>query len=559
MQINDATTLFLRQAFGAQNQSVRNSMQRLSTGLRVNKAGDDPSGMGFINTLEARMRSRHAAVDNIQAALNKLNTAESGFQEVWDMVMRMRDLTVRAMNEAVHTDAELETIQHELDELALGITRLATINQFNGKTSLAMDGAAPTLDPPSEDNGRLTVSENTVLAGDPTYEALKQRMTHFMPGAVQMMFGMLGLSVKENLNVELHFEDLAFANPFESIAISFPAADTIRLEVNLAYFTPQLPFFTYPIFGNDPNSAITAETAFLYNLAQGVASWEGLNILDPNHKWGIFGYAIYMARAADRIIQWNPAAVQAAIAGSLTSNPSPAPINLLTKTGAEQYAETALAFQYIAETHGSNKIYDIIKNAGQGNTFQDAIVNELSVYADFAEFETAVDAWSLDYVANGPWNNITNGLGRTLTSPRDHSPQTLSHIQYGPDSGDTMDFTVPWIAGGSLDYLAMVDARDLESAGRSLATIDVAITQLAQAQADLGLLQNRFQQLVDEAEQENIQEAAVTSRIQDADMAQEVSEYVQNGLTVQAAADMLSQQHAQLGRVKQLLEQSDIV
>lgn len=554
---SSAGALRLQSILRQGNNALSRQIERLSSGLRINHSGDDPSGAFQSVSIGTRARAQQSAVGNLQDACSALSAADAVYGQVEDILQRMRELTVRAGNDATLTTSDLESIQDEIGTLARELTRMAAAHTFNGKHQVAPEGVSPAMDPPSVDNGRVTVTENTVLAGTTFYEDLKTRMSNMFPGAVDMIYGMIGQTVTDSLQVQLHFEDLAFANPLEAIAVTFPAANTIRMEVNLAYFTPQAPF-TYPIFGSDPNSAITAEMAFTYNLAQALAGQRGLNILDPNQRWAIFGFTTYAARVQDRLIEWNPAAVTAAIAGALISNPTVLPINPATKTGAQQYAETALAFQFIAENYGNDKIVRMIDYALQGNTFQNAVLRELSqYYTTFAQFEAAVDAWSLDYVNSGNYKNINIGIGRTLATPRPNSPEFVGFVQNGPDNGDSYTLHIPWVAGGSLDYAAMIDVSDTASAGRSLETLDAALKQLSNARQNIGTTYNELQRSVSTLNEERLRELEMLGRITDADMAEEIASYVRQSLTIEAAATILPKAQQDLDVVRNLLEQQD--
>jgi len=519
--------------------SMAKHVERLSSGLRINHASDDPSGKHLSSLIDARIRGEHVAIRNLEEAHNMLATADGSLNEISDIMHRMRDICVRAASDALLTSAQRDSMQTELDALKKEITKIAVLTSFNTKRLIGPSEDLPASEAPSLENGRLTVTQNTVLAGQPFYEDLKQSMIHMATGAAEMCFGMLDLPVSDSLKLQLHFSDMPPAVPNECIRTTYPAADTIRMEVNLAYFTPQAPF-TYSIFGNDSQSAMTTEMAFAYNFAQGVTVMKGLNQANPNHLWAIYGLTVYLARCNDRIIEWNPAAVTAAIAGSLISNPVTGPINPITKTGVQQFAETGLAFQFIAENFGNDKIRDMIDYAVLGNTFQSAVTKYLPQYTTFAQFEAAADAWSLDYINTGKYKNIFIGLGRTLATPRSDSPQIILTCQTGTESTDRYDIPLQWLCTGSLDYLGFAGAMTADTARRSIDTIDTALQQMATARTSLGVTMANFREMIDQANTEAANLSNMKSRITDADFAQEMCEVAADQLKLAGAALALS-------------------
>nr|WP_298036564.1 flagellin [uncultured Desulfuromonas sp.] len=114
------------------------SMERLSSGLRINSASDDAAGMSIANRMTAQVRGMDQAVRNANDGVSMAQTAEGGMAEIGDMLQRMRELVVQGANETNDVD-DLAAITTEIGELNAEIDRLAGATSFNGKTLL--DGA----------------------------------------------------------------------------------------------------------------------------------------------------------------------------------------------------------------------------------------------------------------------------------------------------------------------------------------------------------------------------------------------------------------------------------
>lgn len=109
------------------------TMKRLSSGLRINSAADDPSGVALANSMTAHMRGVHQAINNAQDGLNLLAFADSALNETLDILQRLNDLSVKASNEAVLTTADIQSIQNEIDSLRTELSRRAGAVTFNTK------------------------------------------------------------------------------------------------------------------------------------------------------------------------------------------------------------------------------------------------------------------------------------------------------------------------------------------------------------------------------------------------------------------------------------------
>jgi flagellin len=107
------------------------SMEKLASGYRINRAGDDAAGLQVSEKLRAQMRGSQKALDNVQDGMNMLNIADGTMQSITDAVQRMRELAVQAANDTYST-AQRSAMQTELDSLSSGITQMAEAAQFNG-------------------------------------------------------------------------------------------------------------------------------------------------------------------------------------------------------------------------------------------------------------------------------------------------------------------------------------------------------------------------------------------------------------------------------------------
>jgi flagellin len=118
--------------------------QRLSSGLRVNSAADDPSGLAIAETLATKVSGLDEGAQQLQTANNALTVADGAMSTISDILQRMRSLVVQARND-LESAADTANIQAELNELTLEINRIAENTTFNGRQLL--DGSASSVAP----------------------------------------------------------------------------------------------------------------------------------------------------------------------------------------------------------------------------------------------------------------------------------------------------------------------------------------------------------------------------------------------------------------------------
>jgi flagellin len=117
------------------NNELEKAMERLSSGLRINSAGDDAAGLAISSRMEAQVRGLQAAIKNANDGISVTQVAEGAMEEVGNILQRMRELAVQAANDS-NSDADRAYLQAEVSQLAEEITRISSTTQFNGQNIL---------------------------------------------------------------------------------------------------------------------------------------------------------------------------------------------------------------------------------------------------------------------------------------------------------------------------------------------------------------------------------------------------------------------------------------
>ncbi|MDC8786378.1 flagellin N-terminal helical domain-containing protein [Roseateles koreensis] len=121
--------------------SLSVSMQRLSSGLRINSAKDDAAGLAISDRMTSQVRGMNVAIRNANDGISMAQTADGALSKVTDSLQRMRELGVQARN-ATNTTTDLDSIGKEFAQLGAEITRVVGGTTFNGKAILATAGTS---------------------------------------------------------------------------------------------------------------------------------------------------------------------------------------------------------------------------------------------------------------------------------------------------------------------------------------------------------------------------------------------------------------------------------
>jgi len=117
------------------NSAVSKSLEKLSAGLRINRAGDDAAGLAISEKMRGQIRGLNMAVKNAQDGISLIQTAEGALNEMHSILQRMRELAVQAANDT-NTDTDRQELQKEIDQLISEIDRIANTTEFNTKKLL---------------------------------------------------------------------------------------------------------------------------------------------------------------------------------------------------------------------------------------------------------------------------------------------------------------------------------------------------------------------------------------------------------------------------------------
>ena len=131
LYINSNTSSMIAQRYMTRNTgNLSTSLERLSSGYKINHAGDDAAGLALSESLRSQIRGTEQSIDNIQDGINMLQIAEGGLEIIGDSLQRIRELTVQSAN-ATYATAERQSMLNEIHERIKEISRISKTATYN--------------------------------------------------------------------------------------------------------------------------------------------------------------------------------------------------------------------------------------------------------------------------------------------------------------------------------------------------------------------------------------------------------------------------------------------
>jgi len=144
MVINhNMSAMFAQRSQAIQDLNAQKSMEKLSSGMKINRAGDDASGLAVSEKMRSQIRGLNQASQNAENGISFIQTTEGYLQETTDIVQRIRELAVQSSN-GIYSDEDRMQIQVEVSSLIAEVDRVASAAQFNGMNMLTGRFARPT-------------------------------------------------------------------------------------------------------------------------------------------------------------------------------------------------------------------------------------------------------------------------------------------------------------------------------------------------------------------------------------------------------------------------------
>lgn len=475
---------------GMNNNQVSKSLEKLASGFRINRAGDDAAGLAVSESMKAQITGLEAASSNSQDAISLVQTAEGALTEVHDMLNRMVELSTKAAN-GTYTDAQRQNYQDEIKELKDEIDRISKTTEFNGQKLL--DG-----------------SMGSTSSGKPT--------------AVTDISG--------------SFSGVAISSA--AVTAAQTVVSTSGSPIDIGSTSGTMGTITVSFTDDDGNShTVTVE----YQVGENTSGTNG-NIVSALNKNEEFAKAFEVKGTAASGFTFTAKVSGASsnITSIKVSNQDQPDQTVKFTTTTEGKDQT---MQYDFSAINNAKDGDKVTIDGKEYTFKKG--------SDGSDGETFGDLASLIIAADSNGVTL-KGNGTTLTATKSGSGDGLSfQVGATADADNVLTLNVANMSAGALG-VADVDVSKVSTAQAAIDKINNAIDTVSKTRSGLGAMQNRLEHTINNLDTTAENLSAANSRIRDTDMAKEMMQYTQMNVLVQSAQAMLAQANQQPQSVLQLLQ-----
>ena len=483
------------------NAGLETSLQRLSTGLRINSAKDDAAGLGIVDRMTSQIRGLNQAVRNANDAISLSQTAEGAMQESSNILQRMRELAVQSANDS-NSSADRANLQKEVNQLSAELSRIASTTTFNGNNVL--DG---------------TFAGSKFQVGSNANEVIQVTLGNFSANAM----GAYQATSVANVGVLT-----AGANPDSDV-------NGVGVEASMT------------ITGTAAATASYAANASAAEIAQAVQSVSGDTEVTASATTSAdIQYATGVA------IGETVSFVLSAVDGSGTAQGSAVTISQ-TLTSTADYTDLRDAIN--AESTRTGVTAELNSSAGS-LTLKNA--DGYNILITDVSNGTANDN-VLDVGATASTFTAADTLQNNTAGTNDDTIAIGGQVALSSKSSFTItDANADFVSGGSetaaLSSVADVDLSTQVGANNALDVLDQALRFVSDGRADLGAIQNRLEFTISNLSNVSENISAARSRIQDADFAMETANLTRNQILQQAGIAMLAQANAQPQNVLALLQ-----
>lgn len=477
---NNIMAMNAHRQYNINNSSIAKSTEKLSSGYRINRAGDDAAGLAISEKMRAQIRGLTMASKNSSDAISLVQTAEGALQESHNILQRMRELAVQSASDTNETSIDRSALQAEFSELINELDDTASKTKFNDMGLIDGQFAAKTTSAESSEYKMAWASSKTETG---TY-----KITTEARELVAAVTGTDATATATNLKV---------TSTASQLSITFAAATSVKSDSvngiwNLGFVNDSTgTYFT----------ATNKSTGEIKRVVASAITVGGSLTVD----FGDIG-TFTITNNGTKAIASNEFS---GFTGSVTVKDS--------------VAAKEAQYQHIAKLGGE----EVVLSQGQQNIV----------------FNGAGISVTLKNGVNPNKNSatITEGVAGTITVERSgYDPMV---IQTGANQLDELRINIEKMDAYSLGVKnASVGSR--ADASVAITQVNNAINLVSTQRASLGALQNRLNHKISnlDTSAENLQ--AAESRIRDVDMAKEMTTFTKNNILFQASTAMLAQANA---------------
>ncbi|ABO50943.1 flagellin domain protein [Desulforamulus reducens MI-1] len=522
------------------------ALEKLSSGLRINRAGDDAAGLAISEKMRGQIRGLDQAARNAQDGISMIQTAEGALNETHSILQRMRELADQSVN-GTNTADDRKALQDEVTQLKSEIDRIGNTTEFNTQKLL---------------NGSLKGAAGAAVGANTTIGGVVGKLTAAtMTGAnalkgdwsgANLTFGTDTLTI-DGQKIDVNWDTLLTTEEKSLLNSNLSSADATTLN-------------------KAKDTIINAINTAIDNSGKNVTHISGY--LDGTNKMVLQSGT----QGTKSEVTVTTIAAGTSVGAKLLSQTDGA-VSAAANLGTDKYNGTNIAAQkfdvYLGDTligqSGALTVNNGDTMASAATALQTQINAAINTYntgtAKTAGQEGYVEAVTVTVTDDGRFEinspsgsiNLKDLTGQTAVSDLGlSSAQTEAAgnggmtFQIGANRSQTITFGIGDMRSAALG-ISGVDISTAGGASTALTSLDSAIKNVSSERSKLGAVQNRLEHTINNLNTSSENLTAAESRIRDVDMAKEMMEFTKNNILSQAAQAMLAQANQQPQGVLQLL------
>lgn len=540
---------------GVNNTNAGKSMEKLSSGLRINRAGDDAAGLAISEKMRGQIRGLTQASRNASDGISLVQTAEGALNETTNILQRMREISVQSAN-STNTETDRAALQEELNQLTTEINRIGNTTEFN--TQKLLNGGAG-----SSSNSNITdAASASVTTGN---------------------FAATNLSAVNNIDASIKVDGTTF-NISDALKENFTSADQVIEKLNKVTAGEKKLSDVVDISKDGQKLVFTAKST-------GKSSSVEISS-NTNEVATLLGYQTTISAKGEG----NNATIQkhGLEADNVLGNGNAINVNKGDSFKIQVGSDSAVTVKF-----DSAKKYDVANaDANVAQAAREEYVKDVNAALQKAGLSDKVEASlsndnKLQLISkNGKDIKLTEGTvggadGIKTTTKVGNVNQVVGagaqgagfevNLQIGANSGQAMNLSIADMRAAALGITgntgqagfsstnnvtngtdtisteASLDITSATNASKAITAIDSAMEKVSSERARLGAVQNRLEYTISNLDNTAENLTSAESTLRDVDMAKEMMEYSKNNILSQAAQSMISQANQQPQNVLQLL------
>ncbi|MBB6698579.1 flagellin [Clostridium algidicarnis] len=555
---------------GINQTNAGKSMEKLSSGLRINRAGDDAAGLAISEKMRGQIRGLDQAAANSQDGISMIQTAEGALAETHSILQRMRELAVQSGNDT-NVAVDRNEIQKEMNQLSSEINRIGNTTEFNTQKVLAGDGKVNLAETGKTTNANLTGGKVTTTEATQkvtlTAKATNGQTAEFTlngekitltfaanaePANNNKAFEVTGNSAKIYLNTIADTADTAATAIANALKEVIAKNDTLKGN--------------FSVDGTTVGSVTVAATSTgLFKGAEGNIAASTGTITDANSGTASVGVTTAVKAVAKDVVDFT--GLKAANLDTFVGKGFTVGDKQIEFYNADKgaYTGTAIGVNISGVTDEATMIAAVIDQAGPKVS---DVVFSAGTDTKKLTITAAVggDAGNNIRVIDG---GVQKSFEATLQVGANQGQQfkidvndmraaaiNVTSTAGGTDAATGAKYTASNSVTNGTDSTTREAALDVSTATNStnaVKTLNNAIEKVSSERSKLGAFQNRLEHTIANLGTSSENLTSAESRIRDVDMAKEMSTFSKNNILSQAAQAMLAQANQQPQQVLQLL------